>query len=522
MYNVSYIRDYLKKYIDQKADRFIIYPFGENGLRVKNILKDYFDREPCFVVDNEISNYHPGIISKEKLRDLYQPDMYVILTLENTMLNGQLEKELLEFVPEAKIINLQNNEIRKNDSGNYIGQGFFLRDFLPEYTIEKKRSDKIKVRIVHRSPTIWNVISTICKAFAEDSMFDLLLLIHDDWIYEQSVEQVKEAGYKYVLWKDYHGETDQPDILILTGNLKKRVSGIIQSRLYAKLVVVAAFSLIRYTDTIEEYWHYHIRGTGVFRPDYYLFDSLQYKEIKRSGIYSQNVIEMGNAKFDGIWHAIQEREYCGRWRKLKGKRTVLWVTSHDMDGNHCVGRGMTFDLYAKTIFDYARMNPEMGFIFRPHTGFIEDMLTCGFWSEEEFMIFKRYCDSSSNIVFDDTDTYDKAFSLADGVLTDAYCGVIITALPTLKPICAAYRSKRDISLYPEVTDCYYSAYESGDIIYFFDLIKNSQDPMLKLRKEASEKYIKHFDGKNGFRIKEFIREKYLEKMEEANLYERKY
>lgn len=39
-----------------------------------------------------------------------------------------------------------------------------------------------------------------------------------------------------------------------------------------------------------------------------------------------------------------------------------------------------------------------------------------------------------------------------------------------------------------------------------------QDTTLELRKKACSRYIKHFDGKNGWRIKEFITEKYLEKM----------
>lgn len=46
MYEGNYIRCILKKYIDQKIDKFIIYPFGENGVNTKNILKDFFGLDP--------------------------------------------------------------------------------------------------------------------------------------------------------------------------------------------------------------------------------------------------------------------------------------------------------------------------------------------------------------------------------------------------------------------------------------------------------------------------------------------
>lgn len=98
-------------------------------------------------------------------------------------------------------------------------------------------------------------------------------------------------------------------------------------------------------------------------------------------------------------------------KKLEDRRTVLWTTSHGVTDKYYVGEGVTFDLYAKTIFDYALHNPDMGFTVWPSVGLIVEML----------------------------------------------------------------RSNVCIEI------------------------------------QAGEKGVKHFDGKNGWRIKEFIKEKYLEK-----------
>lgn len=517
MFDTNYIINSLKSYIE-KTNQFIIYPFGANGLNVKNILKNYFNLDPCFIVDNEYSRYNSKIIDKNALRSVYQKDMYIILTAEKDRINIEILNELSEFVPLANIINLGNkvNCIEGRDrTVKYDGAGFLLKDILPaEKKCIRRTSEKIKVRIVHRSSTGWNVLRTICKAFKDDPLFDLLLIVHTDWTVRESVSQVERDGYRYVMWDEYSGATDQPDILIISGSFKNGsiINGLLECRDYVKLMIVASWTLVRYMDSVEAEWQYHmVDEVSIFRPDYYLFDSLQYNEIKKSDVYSEKVIEMGNAKFDEIYQAMQTRRYDGVWKKLEGKPTIFWSTSHGVTNNYYVEKGVTFDIYAKTIFDYALHNPNMGFIFRPSVGLIDEMLKLGFWSKNDLQYLKEYCANSPNIVFDDTDTYGTAFSLADGIITDAFCGIICSALPTLKPICAAYRSKEDVSWYPELTDNYYSAYESQDMIDFLERIKNRQDPMLELRKQASAKYIKHFDGKNGWRIKEFVKEKYLEK-----------
>ena len=507
MYSINSIRNLLKKYIDKKADKFIIYPMGTNGINVKNVLKDYFCLEPCFIVDNEYAKYNSEIIDKTALRRVYQKDMYVILTIENTEANTKILKELYEFVPSANIINLKKSENKK-----YDGKGLLLKDFLPlgQVTSNEKTSDKLKVRVVHSNAGMWNAISTICQAFKADPLFDLLLIITTDWLDGKAEKQAKEHEYKYIMWNEYQGETDRPDILILSYPFKKMIDGALDCSEYAKLTVVASWAVIRYEDSLLEFWNNFRNDFGIYRPDYYLFDSLEYQEIRQSDFFSEKLIEMGNAKYDGIYQAMQTKKYIGRWAKLKGKTTVLWATSHGIDSAG-IYKSCTFDLYAKTFFEYAYNNQEIGFIFRPSFGLIKELIKYGFWSKNDVNRLKDYCADSPNIVYDDTDTYDIAFSIADGILTDAFCGIICSALPMLKPICAAYRSKEDIPHHPDLLNSLYSAYKSKDIIDFFEMIKNEQDPMLELRKKASKEYVKHFDGKNGWRIKEFIKEKYLEK-----------
>lgn len=127
-----------------------------------------------------------------------------------------------------------------------------------------------------------------------------------------------------------------------------------------------------------------------------------------------------------------------------------------------------------------------------------------------------YCNSTPNIVWDNTDTYDVAYSIADVILTDALCGITISALPTLHPICLMYRSDMQVKSFHEdlMKEIYYSAHNRQELMDFLEMAKRGEGNMYELRKAASEKNIKNFDGKNGERIKAFIEKKYQESFAE--------
>lgn len=276
------------------------------------------------------------------------------------------------------------------------------------------------------------------------------------------------------------------------------------------MVVVIYWTLINYHDSIQAFWQEIQKLFGLYRPDFYLFDSLLYKELRDSNCISNQVVEMGNAKFDGIYYSMQKKEYNVGWEKLGGKRTVLWALTHGINES-MVPTKAAFDLYAKTFFEYADMNSQMGVIVRMHPVLISEMLNLGLWSQNDLRLLKMYCEKGENVVFDETDTYENSFAIADGFLTDSGCGIICSALPTLKPICITYRTNEDVKIHRGLQERLYSAYSGKDMVDFFDMVKEGKDLMFHKRKEASEAYIKHFDGKNGWRIKEFIKAQYFKK-----------
>lgn len=61
MSNYTIIRNKLKEQVDLGQRLFIIFPYGENGFLVNNILKECFGIEDAVIIDNELCKYNPRI-----------------------------------------------------------------------------------------------------------------------------------------------------------------------------------------------------------------------------------------------------------------------------------------------------------------------------------------------------------------------------------------------------------------------------------------------------------------------------
>ena len=61
-------------------------------------------------------------------------------------------------------------------------------------------------------------------------------------------------------------------------------------------------------------------------------------------------------------------------------------------------------------------------------------------------------------------------------------------------------------------DCYYKICSETDLQHFMDkIVRAGEDEKYEMRNEAVRKYVKHFDGKNGERIRDFIKQEFYAK-----------
>ena len=371
-------------------------------------------------------------------------------------------------------------------------------------TLKAKFASKIKVRTF--SEKHWNTIQTFCEECRRDTDIDLLLLAHNEVNRDLRVDD----GYKCLLAKDYDVESDKPDIFVLPYVPWQWNRDVGDIRKHSRLLILLSRALVVYgglrtfIDQVNTFWLPN-------RPDYYIMESYLYNQLKDVNYFKQlSLINMGMPKYDPIYNACRDIKFVEGWEKLADKKVILWATSHGIYENPG-NIGSSFPDYAETIFKYVSSHLNVAMIFRPHFLLLEEMTQrFGIWSNEEMNTLRDYCAESPNIVFDEANGYEKAIAMADVIITDPHCGIITSTLPTLKPICVLVNQHNSTYKEDALNHCY-KVRTAEELTEFFAMIERGDDPMYSIREEAARKYVKHFDGKNGWRIKEFIKQKFREK-----------
>lgn len=373
---------------------------------------------------------------------------------------------------------------------------------------------KIKVCILLEASNFWGALETICKAFEQDSKYEVCILIPEKNYGEAKPFLEKNFFHnRYYLEEEYDIEKEHPNILLFSyygpgsSSSPTRVRQCMKHRFRFQLVIAIVGELITYEP--DDYVYDYLSRYRAYNPDYYIMDPFFFDFLVKRNQISRKIIALNNAKYDGIYEGMDKEVYPAdvQWDKLRDRRTVLWVTTHGIGGSYVV----TFDLYAKPLLDYAREHSNVGFVIRLHPSFVQEMRQNDFWTLGDLARFKEYCRQSPNIVWDESATYNRAYSVADGILTDGYSGMVVSALPLMKPICACYRFDVEVEqAHKDYVRHLYQAHSVKDMYDFFDMVAAGEDPMYEERKGVKEKYIKNFDGKNGQRIKDFIEKKYFE------------
>ena len=81
----------------------------------------------------------------------------------------------------------------------------------------------------------------------------------------------------------------------------------------------------------------------------------------------------------------------------------------------------------------------------------------------------------------------------------------------LKPMCIFYSSHKLADYDDEAVRHCYKVFSPKELFDFLNMIERDEDPMREFRQQKAKEYVKHFDGKNGWRIKEFIKQAFKDK-----------
>lgn len=73
------IKRAIRYQLDKGNRRFVIYPFGETGMKVKDVLNQQFGITEKYAADSELCRYHSEIKSVAELEEDYKSDDFIIL-----------------------------------------------------------------------------------------------------------------------------------------------------------------------------------------------------------------------------------------------------------------------------------------------------------------------------------------------------------------------------------------------------------------------------------------------------------
>ncbi len=494
MFDTSYAQKKIESMLDAGCLRFVIFPYGKNGVELYRMLRDNYgvDDRNIIRVDNKLSKYSDKIISSDMFIARNYQDAVVFITAENREINKEILERIDRYVMKDRIINLFEKEVVVLKAEKYELKDFWLIDFYEVKTNNKKsihillssKNDIITIRSVIEALLVENditiVLITTCKISDIRSQINYVQI---------TIMDVEEYIQKYREMK--------PSIFIIMHPYGKE-RRLYQIRSRANTVIALYTGVY---DGLKSEFLAELLKTDMekYSPDYYLFDGYIYAQAENIDWLKPRAIRVGNPKYDAIYAAIKDKRFDGTCRK----KTILWATDHGVYSDY-IAQDCTLDKYLKTIVNYAKHNHDINVIFRPHPVLVSELEKLNIWTSREICMLKEIFNEIGNIELDLSNTYEDALKRSDAVITDGFCGIVLSALPTMLPICRTFRNKNMIPSAEYELQGYYDAYNEDDIIDFLDMVKKGDDPLIEQRRNTCKKYVVGFNGNNGKRIKELL------------------
>ena len=102
-------------------NKIIIYPYGDMGMQVKQILNECYGLEEAFIIDNRLSNYNTRIKAGDFLRTLEKDKYIVFIATLDEAIEKTIRESLLGFWNEKNVISL----ITEEGKGEIYGPKYF-------------------------------------------------------------------------------------------------------------------------------------------------------------------------------------------------------------------------------------------------------------------------------------------------------------------------------------------------------------------------------------------------------------
>jgi len=104
--------------------KFIIFPFGDTGIQTKTILKEVYDIEPAYILDNRLCRYNKSIKPSCFLGEIDCTGYVLILAITNRKIYDKLKAEIMQYLQPSQIIELKSMQEKETETHHKFEDNF--------------------------------------------------------------------------------------------------------------------------------------------------------------------------------------------------------------------------------------------------------------------------------------------------------------------------------------------------------------------------------------------------------------
>ena len=373
-------------------------------------------------------------------------------------------------------------------------------------------SNIVKVVFFLQRYECWVAWESVYQAMKQDYKVDpCIVLLYGDKFKKASTKKILEQEkIPYIDYKDYNVDKEKPDIAFIQDPFELvRPDDFNTQTLIDKKIPIA---YIHYAFGMNSSYKYKQKqfNMSVQNNAWKVFvRSEQVKELfgKHCDNSNKHIAVTGHPVTDAIINIDNFTVDMSIQEKAKNKKIILWNPHHDIDREE---QYSTFSSLWKTIINIFEKDPSIFLLIRPHPLLFTKILRSKDINSDEIRNFLNIVNKQENIMLDNRYDYRHAFSVSDGMISDA-SSLLLSYVFTKKPI-LYLKNKNNSGFHScdeEFISSYYTYKQKTDISKFINMVKNNEDKKINERLSKINKYFYKPDGNAGIRIKNYILEHLL-------------
>lgn len=381
----------------------------------------------------------------------------------------------------------------------------------------KKSNDKVKIVFLCQLPHIWTCLESIYEAAQKDDDVEAYILAVPNKWEEQEIDTeaydfcVKNnynviQAYDKTTNKFFDLELLNPDYVFIPRPYDVYLPSQYRSDIisnYAKICYVCYGYVAEAGHILETCYYKYFTNSC-----YFIFadnDSTEAYCRKNHAISEalglRKIIKTPFPRFDLARKGIGKEPPHWKIKRDEVNKRIIWTPRWTTDEG--LG-GTNFFNYKDFFFEFAQKHTDCEFMFRPHPMAFEHFISSGLMSKEEVDEYKIKCMKGHNTQLDERKDYLDSFASADILVSDM-SGVMEDFLVIGKPLVFCSYQQEFNEANKKLLDAFYIPHDADELENILEMLISGNDPKKKIREQIVRDILGECDGKNGYRILEYLK-----------------